>query len=165
MKRVTKEEYIEAIFALQKNGKVQTGQIADHMDIKPPSVTEMLGKLKEEGLVEYEPYRVTGLNLDAHWIAGMLDHLAKLPLVQRRGIPGLESGREDIILGGTLVVQAVLQGLHKSALTVTDAGLLEGLLLHLLEGHRPPVLTSASRVWWRWNARGKSADVKLGAQS
>jgi len=57
MRRVTKEEYIEAIYALQKLGKkAQTGQIADNMDVKPPSVTEMLGKLQDEGLVKYEPY-------------------------------------------------------------------------------------------------------------
>jgi len=55
--RVTKEEYIETIFAIQKTGKtVSTGQIAERMDIKPPSVTQMLVKLKDEGLVDYEPY-------------------------------------------------------------------------------------------------------------
>ncbi|MCK5024231.1 MAG: metal-dependent transcriptional regulator [Thermoplasmata archaeon] len=57
MRRITKEEYIETIFALQKDSvKVQTGQIAQRMDVKPPSVTEMLGKLQDEGLVNYEPY-------------------------------------------------------------------------------------------------------------
>ena len=57
MRRTTKEEYIETIFALQKGTeRVQTGQIAQRMDVKPPSVTEMLGKLQEEGLVKYEPY-------------------------------------------------------------------------------------------------------------
>ena len=57
MKRTTKEEYIETIFALQKGTeRVQTGQIAQRMDVKPPSVTEMLGKLQDEGFVNYEPY-------------------------------------------------------------------------------------------------------------
>lgn len=57
MRRITKEEYIEIIFALQKDSeRAQTGQIAQHMDVKPPSVTEMLGKLQDEGLVNYEPY-------------------------------------------------------------------------------------------------------------
>ena len=57
MRRVTKEEYIETIFKFaKKGGKAQTGQIAEHMDVKPPSVTEMLGKLQDEGLVKYEPY-------------------------------------------------------------------------------------------------------------
>lgn len=57
MKRITKEEYIETVYMFEKEGgKAQTGQIAEHMDVKPPSVTEMLGKLQDEGLVNYEPY-------------------------------------------------------------------------------------------------------------
>ena len=57
MRRITKEEYIETIYKFEnKDGRAQTGQIAEHMDVKPPSVTEMLGKLQSEGLVEYEPY-------------------------------------------------------------------------------------------------------------
>jgi DtxR family Mn-dependent transcriptional regulator len=57
MRRITKEEYIETVFKFEKDGgKAQTGQIAEHMDVKPPSVTEMLRKLQDEGLVNYEPY-------------------------------------------------------------------------------------------------------------
>jgi len=57
LRRVTKEEYIETIFLLEKkDGKAQTGLIADKMDVKPPSVTEMLRKLQDEELVNYEPY-------------------------------------------------------------------------------------------------------------
>ena len=57
MRRVTKEEYIETIHAIEKDEiRAQTGQIAEMMDVKPPSVTEMLQKLQDEGLVEYEAY-------------------------------------------------------------------------------------------------------------
>ncbi|MCK4266982.1 MAG: metal-dependent transcriptional regulator [Thermoplasmata archaeon] len=57
MRRITKEEYIETIDVLErKDGRAQTGQIAEMMDVKPPSVTEMLQKLQGEGLVDYEPY-------------------------------------------------------------------------------------------------------------
>lgn len=57
MRRITKEEYIETVYMFEKkDGRAQTGQIAEHMDVKPPSVTEMLQKLQEEGLVKYEPY-------------------------------------------------------------------------------------------------------------
>lgn len=57
MRRITKEEYIETIDVLEKKDeRAQTGQIAEKMDVKPPSVTEMLQKLQDEGLVDYEPY-------------------------------------------------------------------------------------------------------------
>ena len=57
MRKRTVEEYLERIYAIQmKNGVATTGQIADEMEIRPPSVTQMVQKLAEEGLVEYNPY-------------------------------------------------------------------------------------------------------------
>ncbi|MCS7119292.1 MAG: metal-dependent transcriptional regulator [Archaeoglobaceae archaeon] len=52
------EEYLEAIYDLQKKGKVaKTGDLAKILNVKPASVTEMLLKLKEKGYVDYSPYR------------------------------------------------------------------------------------------------------------
>ncbi|MCS7129807.1 MAG: metal-dependent transcriptional regulator [Archaeoglobaceae archaeon] len=52
------EEYLEAIYDLQKNGKVaKTGDLAKILKVKPASVTEMLLKLKEMGYVDYNPYK------------------------------------------------------------------------------------------------------------
>jgi DtxR family Mn-dependent transcriptional regulator len=57
MKKNVMEEYLETILYLTKNGgKAKTKDIADVMNIKPPSVTEMLLKLQEEGYIDYEPY-------------------------------------------------------------------------------------------------------------
>ena len=58
MRRITIEEYIEKIYVLQNlHGTATTGRIAEEMNIKPPSVTQMLQKLSEEGLVDYNPYQ------------------------------------------------------------------------------------------------------------
>jgi DtxR family Mn-dependent transcriptional regulator len=57
MRRKRKEEYIEIICLLEKQeGRAQTGMIAEAIDVKPPSVTEMLRKLEQKGLIVYEPY-------------------------------------------------------------------------------------------------------------
>jgi DtxR family Mn-dependent transcriptional regulator len=57
MRHKTIEEYIETICVLeQRNGRAQTGMIAAHMGVKPPSITEMLQKLEREGLIHYESY-------------------------------------------------------------------------------------------------------------
>lgn len=57
MRRKTKEEYIEIVYLLeQREGRAQTGMIAEALDVKPPSVTEMLKKLEAEGLVRWESY-------------------------------------------------------------------------------------------------------------
>jgi Mn-dependent DtxR family transcriptional regulator len=62
MRKKTIEEYVELIYILeQEHGHAHTGTIAAEMDIKAPSVTEMLQKLDKEGLVEYQGY--TGATL------------------------------------------------------------------------------------------------------
>lgn len=57
-----KEEYLETIFDLtEKDGSAKTSDIAKQMNVKPASVTEMLGKLADEGFVEHKPYYGTTL--------------------------------------------------------------------------------------------------------
>ncbi|WP_292364522.1 MULTISPECIES: metal-dependent transcriptional regulator [unclassified Methanoculleus] len=57
MRKKTTEDYIEIICLLEKQeGRAQTGRIAEAIDVKPPSVTEMLRKLEQEGLIVYESY-------------------------------------------------------------------------------------------------------------
>lgn len=52
------EEYLEAIYDIQKSGKVaKTGDIAKILRVKPSSVTEMLLKLKDRGYIDYNPYK------------------------------------------------------------------------------------------------------------
>jgi DtxR family Mn-dependent transcriptional regulator len=56
------QEYLETIYRLEEEGQVaRTGEIAKHLHVAPPSVTDMLQKLEKAGLVEYEPYK--GVNL------------------------------------------------------------------------------------------------------
>lgn len=53
-----KEDYLKTIYKL--GGMEQLAgnkQIAKTLQIAPASVTEMLGKLKREGLIHYEPYK------------------------------------------------------------------------------------------------------------
>ena len=51
------EEYIETIFRLNlqtRESLVKTSEIAKALDVKAPSVTEMLYKLKDKELIKYE---------------------------------------------------------------------------------------------------------------
>lgn len=79
------QEYLETIYRLEEEGRAaKTGEIAGHLHVAPPSVTDMLQKLERAGLVTYEPYR--GVQLTEK---------------------GREVGRE--ILGRHRVMQAFLQ--------------------------------------------------------
>jgi len=64
------EEYLEAIYDLQRRGKIaKTGDIAKILNVKPASVTEMLIKLREKGYVDYSPYRGVVLTKSGEEIA------------------------------------------------------------------------------------------------
>ncbi len=100
------------------------------------------------GMTHYEPYRVNGLELTGDWLQETIDLLSRTPVAARRSIPGLESGREDIILGGALIVREILEGMSKSGLTITDGGLLEGLLIDCVEDfHQWPHTLSTHLTW------------------
>jgi exopolyphosphatase / guanosine-5'-triphosphate,3'-diphosphate pyrophosphatase len=81
----------------------------------------------------YEPFRVNGLKLTETWLTQLIDTLSVMPIGERLQLTGLEKGREAIILGGALIVRELLRGLEQSSLTVVDSGLLEGLVLALIE--------------------------------
>lgn len=62
MRKKTIEEYLETIYVLQKSeGRAQTGKIASVMNVKPPSVTQILRKLEDRGLVNRGRYYGTTL--------------------------------------------------------------------------------------------------------
>ncbi len=59
MNRETREEYLETIYKISggsTDSPVRTGEIAKEMDLSPPTVTEILPQLEEEGYLKYKPY-------------------------------------------------------------------------------------------------------------
>lgn len=65
------ENYLKAIYSLsQKNGAiVQTNAISQYLDVKASSITDMLRKLKDSGLIEYEKYKGVRLNQEGTRLA------------------------------------------------------------------------------------------------
>lgn len=57
--------------------------------------------------------------------------LATEPIAQRRHNPGLEPGRADVIVGGAIVVVAVMRHFRFDELLVSEADILDGLALSL----------------------------------
>lgn len=52
------EEYLEAIFNYNEIGeRAKNTDLARDLNVSPPSITQMVQKLADEGFVEYEPYR------------------------------------------------------------------------------------------------------------
>jgi exopolyphosphatase / guanosine-5'-triphosphate,3'-diphosphate pyrophosphatase len=80
-------------------------------------------------LAEYDPSRINGSVLDRDTLSRLLFELTSIPLAARRELPGLEQDRADIITAGLVAVRSILDFFDTDTLRVSDAGLLEGLLL------------------------------------
>lgn len=65
------EDYLKAIYTLQERSeeRVSTSQLADHLDVTPPTVTSMFDKLAEHGLVEREKYKGVRLTDEGEVVA------------------------------------------------------------------------------------------------
>jgi exopolyphosphatase / guanosine-5'-triphosphate,3'-diphosphate pyrophosphatase len=83
------------------------------------------------GLLAYDPDRVQGHRLPRAAIERLLDRLGALGLAERAALPCLEPGRADLIIAGTAIVLATLDLVGVPAMTVSDWGLREGILVRL----------------------------------
>jgi exopolyphosphatase/guanosine-5'-triphosphate,3'-diphosphate pyrophosphatase len=81
------------------------------------------------GMVRYDPARINNHSLPLPRVRQLLEMLAPLPSDQRLMIPGMEKGREDLIIAGMLITLRTMEILAIPSMAVSDSGLLEGLLL------------------------------------
>ncbi len=84
----------------------------------------------------YDKARIHNYRLTLDAIRTLEDALLSRTSAERRALPGLEPDREDLIVGGTLILLGVMNGLGFRDCLVSDLGLREGLLIHLARRHR-----------------------------
>ncbi|MCP4715816.1 MAG: Ppx/GppA family phosphatase [Deltaproteobacteria bacterium] len=83
----------------------------------------------------YDPDKINGHVLSAADITSLFNDMIGLPLQKRSRLLGLETGRALVIIPGTLIIQSLMELFRQNALTVSDAGLLEGIIINEL-GHK-----------------------------
>jgi exopolyphosphatase/guanosine-5'-triphosphate,3'-diphosphate pyrophosphatase len=80
------------------------------------------------GLAAYDPEVVEGTVLDRAEIDRQIDRYRGMDAEGRRGIVGLQPARAEVILGGAVIVRAVLGALDRDAVAVSDRGLRHALV-------------------------------------
>ena len=86
------ENYAKAIYALARrgDGTVTTNALAERVGVSAGSVSSMVKRLAERGLVEHEPYRAVQLTAEGRRVAlSVLRHhrLLELYLAEHLGVP------------------------------------------------------------------------------
>jgi exopolyphosphatase/guanosine-5'-triphosphate,3'-diphosphate pyrophosphatase len=70
----------------------------------------------------------------------LIEELASLPPHKRGGVPGIKPDRGDVILGGAVVLGALMDRIGATELEATDAGLREGVFFErFLDPADPPL--------------------------
>jgi DtxR family Mn-dependent transcriptional regulator len=140
----TIEDYLEAILNLiEKRGEARTKDIADTLDIKPPSVTEMVQKLSEERLVNYKRYSATSLTAKGKRIASRVKEKREIivKLLKTIQIPKEVAKRDACLIGHQLNPTTVEQ-LRKFVNFVENASVSQRWIRHFKEysetGECPP---------------------------
>jgi exopolyphosphatase/guanosine-5'-triphosphate,3'-diphosphate pyrophosphatase len=77
--------------------------------------------------------RVNGLAVQKEGVKGLLKKMKGMPKAELPRIKGLETGREDIILAGALVIVKVMEYFEKDEILVSYSDLLEGILREHME--------------------------------
>jgi exopolyphosphatase/guanosine-5'-triphosphate,3'-diphosphate pyrophosphatase len=88
----------------------------------------------KHGLATYDPDVVHGTVLDLAEIDRQIELYRTRGADDRRGIPGLQPKRAEVILAGACIVRTILTKLGKDAATVSDRGLRHGLLIDRFGG-------------------------------
>lgn len=78
-------------------------------------------------MTEYDQEKVNGYILKRENILKHFNTLCDMPAELRIHVPGMEKGREEVIIPGTLITMELMDMLGIDELTVSDYGLREGL--------------------------------------
>jgi exopolyphosphatase/guanosine-5'-triphosphate,3'-diphosphate pyrophosphatase len=86
-----------------------------------------------QGLAHYVPARIHNYVLSLDRIRGLEQTLLRHRSEERARIAGLEPGRQDVIVAGTLILSGVMETLGFRECLVSDLGLREGIVLDLAD--------------------------------
>jgi exopolyphosphatase/guanosine-5'-triphosphate,3'-diphosphate pyrophosphatase len=86
------------------------------------------------GMTEYDGRLVQGHVLSLSDIEAAASRLAALTSAERGRLPGIQPGREDVILAGALIAREACAAFGLGAVAVSEADLLEGAALALADG-------------------------------
>ncbi len=83
----------------------------------------------DQDLETYDRERINNYTLTLEKVKKMYKYLSELTLKEREKVLTLEKGREDLIIPGSAITFIVMESFGFPEIKVSDAGLLEGILL------------------------------------
>jgi exopolyphosphatase/guanosine-5'-triphosphate,3'-diphosphate pyrophosphatase len=85
------------------------------------------------GLDRYDPEALHGTILSRQAVAEVLERLAAMFTAERRALPVMAPGREDVIVAGTVILAGILDRWGAGSCLVSERDILEGLAIEMVE--------------------------------
>jgi len=111
-------------------------------DVRPETAIGVAGTITSLAaldleLAEYDADQVHGHRLSPEGVLAQLDHLASVPLAERREIPALDPDRAPVIVAGAVILREALDHFGLDGLEVSEHGILDGAALQAAELPEP----------------------------
>jgi exopolyphosphatase/guanosine-5'-triphosphate,3'-diphosphate pyrophosphatase len=81
----------------------------------------------------YDPDRVHGQRVSGDEIAALAERLSGMTMAERKKLPGIEPGRADVIVAGTLLLLGIVEHAGAGEVIVSNGGVRVGLALELTD--------------------------------
>lgn len=82
-----------------------------------------------QGLVQYEPDRIDHFTLTLTGLHEIVMTLIRLPIAERKNLPGLNPARADVILAGAMLLETFMKIYGFNRIVVSNRGLRHGVIL------------------------------------
>ena len=82
---------------------------------------------------DFNETKINGLVITRKAVELLFEKMKRMTGTERLNLKGLEIGREDIILAGSLMVMKIMDYFEKDAIIVSYCDLLDGILIHYME--------------------------------
>lgn len=86
-------------------------------------------------LTTYDPHRIHNFSLGLATVKEVEHSMVNRTCKERAGLAGLEAGREEVIVAGTLILRCIMEALGAERCLVSEYGLREGVLVDLAQRH------------------------------
>ncbi len=98
------------------------------------TVTTLAAMVNNIPIKDITPEQINGLQLKKAEIEDLFTFIKTLSIMDRIRLPGLDAGRAEVIIAGTLAVLRIMDFFKSFQLTVSYSDLLEGALIEYLQG-------------------------------
>jgi exopolyphosphatase/guanosine-5'-triphosphate,3'-diphosphate pyrophosphatase len=83
------------------------------------------------GLEAYDAEAIRRTPIDPGDLDALIARLSAMPAAARLALPGLEPGREDVILAGAVIAREALARYRMPAMSVSDRGVRHGVIYRM----------------------------------